>query len=205
MKLSDLDPKAREIEVNRIITEDEIELFRNEITLLDMDIWLAKQSKQEKCYCPTCQTKMNRYKYTFDKSFLTTLIAILKLSRDNLQSIGVDGAYYEQIHHKVRDMLGVNNKNTRFRVMSYSNWGLIERVEVPDYVFVNVDGRTEKRKTGFWRVTHKGKLFLMDKRKIPEKIFVFNDNVYDVSKEQISLYQIKDISDVEWELMKKPF
>lgn len=203
--LNDLTPEARQAEIDRIIAEDELDLNRAQVTLQDMDNWLARQSEFQDCYCPTCQTKMGRYKYTFDKSFLFTLIAMVKLCRDNLASIGVDGVYYEQIHHKVRDMLGKNNKNTRFRVMAYLEWGLIEKVSLDDYVYVNVDGRTERRKLGFFRVTDRGKVFLCGRLAIPKVIYVYNDNVYDVSKEKIKLSDVPDITNEEWEKMKKPF
>jgi hypothetical protein len=203
--LNDMPIDARRAFIDEIVSNEELDSYADQVTIQDMRDWVARQSDHSACTCPTCMTTIKRYKYTFDKTFLFTLIAMLKVSRENLATIGVDGAYYEQLHHKVRDMVGVNNKNTRFRVMKYAEWGLIEKVDLEDFVYVNVDGRTERRKLGFFRVTDRGKVFLCNRLSIPKTIHVFNDAVFDVGKDTIKLSEVPEISDAEWQAMKKPY
>lgn len=211
IRLNDLTPDARKLMIDEIISNEELKDYRDQITIKDLDDWLSRQPETMDVYCPACQTKMKRYQYKFDLSFLITLVAILKVQRINKAECGVEGCHYEQIKPMVRKM-GFNYKTTRFRVMRHREWGLIKKVTIRDFiddetvtsVIVNIDGRSEEVQTGFWAVDYNGFQFMRGKLKIPEWIKTFNNNVYEVSDKLIGLNETPKLTQDEMDKMKKP-
>jgi len=138
-------------------------------TLLEIKEYL-KKNYEKGIDCPCCRQFVKIYKRKLNTIMAQTLIRLYWLDKNK------EGYYHcKQIVEGISDT-GTND----FSKLIY--WGLVEekKKEVT---------QTKTRTSGYWKITDKGKGFVLNQFKLPSYTYVYNGKSYGFSE------QMSDIED----------
>lgn len=123
-------------------------------------------------FCPCCGQYAKRYKRKMYATPCLILVAYYKLGN-------VDSDF-----HHINEALQLVPQAKRMKVTGDSHkanyFDLLEQMPKPEEI-------THKRTSGFWRITHKGKLFVERKIKIPRYALVYNAEILGFEGEEIGI------------------
>ena len=122
-----------------------------------------KSNYKKGCICPVCNQSVKLYKRKFYATQARSLILLNKLNSSK-----------EWVHS--REIMKVINITGDFAKMSY--WGLITE---------QLNSDKEKRSSGFWKITSKGKQFVNNQIKILSHTLIYNGKIIGFSKDEISI------------------
>lgn len=114
--------------------------------------------------CPCCGKLMRAYKKTIDTRLIKLLYEILVSRQGKTHGAWNPREVFKNDHHKIND----------FQKLHY--FGLISRSE---------------HTNGYWKITDRGRYFLLKQIQIPKELWVFNNEVIEESDE------LTDISKVD--------
>lgn len=112
--------------------------------------------------CPCCSQKVKLWKYQIHSTMATVLIELYHMTpneyhhHDDLWRIVKDKFNFQAVHCGDFSKLAL--------------WGLIEPMP-KDY-------DSNKKATGNWKITEKGKMFVENKIKVSKVLFVFNGKIW---------------------------
>jgi hypothetical protein len=123
----------------------------------------------EGAYCPCCKQAVKLYKRKLNKAMAICLFELFKRNTDEYLHI-------QDLQNNKRFRLHMNGGN--FATMKY--WGVIEQIEKDE-------DDTTRRTSGCWRITQKGRNFILSRITIPKYIFTYNMSLHSVSEEQTNI------------------
>lgn len=109
--------------------------------------------------CPCCKQKVRLWKRKINSGMCKGLLLILRIQGSSNEFIHVPSEFTKH---------GVNHGDTEFSKLF--NWGLIEE-KTKDLV-------DDKKSSGYWRITEKGRQFALNKIKVRKYIYVYNTALY---------------------------
>mgnify|MGYP000306415011 CR=1 FL=1 len=116
--------------------------------------------------CPCCGQFVKKYKTNLNSSMVYALILIAKAPDGwlHVEDHFVDiGCKLKGVHGKLK------------------HWGLIR--QKPN------DDQPEKNKTGYWRITQKGRDFVNNIVTVPQYVWLFNNKQYGFSENHVTIQQ----------------
>jgi hypothetical protein len=132
-----------------------------QITIFDKTIRVDDLKKGKLC-CEGCGRKMRAYAKTLDTRLLDQAYEIRSyLERNNKSTFRAKDVFHDD-HQKIND----------FQKLGY--WKIIEKQKLG----------------GKWKLTFNGRLFLENKRPLPDRIWVFNNKAIDWEEELLMVSQI---------------
>jgi hypothetical protein len=137
--------------------------FADSLAAARIETFKAASSK-EGIFCPCCDQKVKIWRRRIYKSMAKDLCGLFKLSRDN-----------NDYHHIYSFS---NHKSGDFAKLRY--WGLIQEQ-------INAD--TNKRSSGFWRITNAGRLYALNKLAVPRYWFIYNREALFCSEEKTKIIE----------------
>lgn len=121
---------------------------------------------EEGCACPCCGQFVKRYTYNLNRSVGLTLIKIFTLHKNH--------DVWVHVNTEIRPESG-----GYFSIAKH--WGLIVQREKEE--------TDDKRVSGYWAITAKGRKFIVGEITVPKAVEMFDGRVLKFSDEQITIQQ----------------
>lgn len=140
----------------------------------------VKAGRKEGCNCPIC----GQYAKEYERQITSAMVKTLWLVKEwfELNDPTLDQKYVHVDEH-INTLPRNRQPTTRgasgdFAKMRF--WGLI--AESPS---IRADGSS---RAGYWRITQKGVDFLMDKIKVPKTAIVFDNKLFKLTNDPVSVH-----------------
>lgn len=158
-------------------------MSNTQTNLLEQYPELASLLAKNGTICPCCGQVVKMYTY---KMYALSSLALIRLYQKTNKK---NKPYHIS---EISESDGVTPRASHFAELRH--WGLI----VPEK---NVDPK--KKSSGYWRITDKGKQFVEQGLKIPEKIKMYNNTFFGFEGEEIDIMQSLGNDFNYYELMLK--
>ena len=122
-----------------------------------------RESFNDGCNCPACDQYVKLYKRKLYSTQARALIMLYFLNKKT-----------EWVH--VRQIMEKINISGDFAKLVY--WELIIEKE---------KGKEDKKTSGLWKLTQKGKNFILNKSSVPKYVFIYNSKLQGFSNEQTTI------------------
>jgi hypothetical protein len=123
--------------------------------------------------CPCCGQSVKLYKRKLNSGMAYALIQIYKFDKTI-----TEGYHFFEVG---KELAKTGKVAIALEYNKLAYWGLIETT-------IN-DNPDENSRSGFWRITDKGKLFVEGKITVPKQVYVYDAKARMVSKEQTAIHQ----------------
>ena len=121
---------------------------------------LLRQNWETGLDCPCCKQRVQLYRHKVNSQITKCLIDMYHIDRE-----------WVHILHELKPT------NRMYSLARF--WGLIEAK--------GDEPHNNSMSSGFWRLTDKGKKFVLGECLIPKYAYIFNDKVYRLSEEMVSV------------------
>jgi hypothetical protein len=134
---------------------------------------LLRENFEEGIECPCCGQRVKRYARNLYSTQAYCLIRLYRIT----ELEGEDFYHWRKLIENVGGSLGEDFPKLRF-------WGLIREA----------DTRTlDRNASGYWKITQKGKDFVLGIISVPKKVYIFNNKFRGFSDDTITIQQaLKD-------------
>jgi hypothetical protein len=120
--------------------------------------------------CPCCGQFVKLYKRKLNSGMAITLLRIFN------ESINEDDKWIP-----VKEFLRENKYKNSHDWTLLKHWGLLEEKE-------NIEN-IETKNSGFWKITQKGRKFVLNEISVPDKVSIYNNKVLGFSEEQTTIIE----------------
>lgn len=135
--------------------------LNNNNTIEDAKNYL-RQNFKEGVICPCCTQLVKLYSYKINSGMILVLISMYKSNKEWV--------------HPLKDLKTNNGDYAKLRF-----WGLLQSS--------SDEPEEDKKSSGFWKITDKGKKFVENSITIKEKAYLFNNKCYGFTGEEINIVQ----------------
>lgn len=119
-------------------------------------------NKEKGVKCPCCEQLAKEYKYKLNKGMAIVLINWYKTGKEWV--------------HPIKDLKTINGDYAKLRF-----WGLVEEsYDRPE---------EDKKATGYWRITQKGKEFVNNRLTVQEKARIYDNRFFGLIGKEINIKQ----------------
>jgi hypothetical protein len=120
--------------------------------------------------CPCCRQFVKLYKRKLNSGMAVTLLRIYNESKGD-----------EEKWIPVKEFLRINKYKNSHDWTLLKHWGLLEEKE-------HIENNTTKS-SGYWKITEKGKEFVMNKISVPNKVHIYNNIVLGFSEDKTTIIE----------------
>jgi hypothetical protein len=118
--------------------------------------------------CPCCGQFVKLYKRKLNSGMAITILRIYNESIDDF------GKWIP-----VKEFLRINKYKNSHDWTLLKHWGLLEEKEIVK--------DSEDNNSGFWKITPKGRQFVMNEINVPNKVHIYNNKVLGFSDDQTNI------------------
>jgi predicted transcriptional regulator len=138
-------------------------------TLMQVKEFLRKNYSKG-CKCPACGQNVKLYKRKLNSGMALFLIGLYRLSEKTNKET-----------HKNQDVMKEMNLNT-----TSLDYSVLKHFKL---IKEDVSEETEKKNSGYWKLTKQGVDFVLNNIQVPQKVHLYNNKVVGYSKEQTKIGQ----------------
>lgn len=124
-----------------------------------------KENFEKGVNCPCCDQYVRIYRHRLNSQMAKCLIGMYRIN-------------YQQSREWVHVLNELKPSNRMYSLMRF--WGLIVASEHDDEFL-------DKKASGYWKITQKGKSFVQGSLEIPKYVFLFNNKKYGESDETVNI------------------